>query len=242
MKKPNNTSWEALDKAWQKQIHDQADEVPAGLWDQINARLNEKPARPMWARVRLSPWTWSAAAVIAMVIGINWDSNKPIPQQTLVAQTKVQVPTKEQIQINTEQERPERVSRTQSKPAIVRHAQVETTTAHEQPVEMLVPNLTIGKAEEKSVQSEEIWVRVDIDPVEEIVTPVRVAKQAELPIKKKKTFVGRLLKQVKQVVAGEQLDWQQLKEGNQPLEDGIHQVANTYYRTEQTIKQTFQIQ
>jgi hypothetical protein len=54
--------------------------------------------------------------------------------------------------------------------------------------------------------------------------------------------VGRLLKQVKQVVAGEQLDWQQLKEGNQPLEDGIHKVANTYYRTEQTIKQTFQIQ
>jgi hypothetical protein len=160
----------------------------------------------------------------------------------LVAQTKVQVPTKEQIQINTEQERPERVSRIQSKPAIVRYSQVETTTAHEQPVETLVPNLTIGKVEEKPEQSEEIWVRVDIDPVEEIINPVRVAKQAELPVKKKKTFVGRLLKQVKQVVAGEQLDWQQLKEGNQPLEDGIHQVANTYYRTEQTIKQTFQIQ
>jgi hypothetical protein len=51
-----------------------------------------------------------------------------------------------------------------------------------------------------------------------------------------------LIKQVKQVVAGEELDWQQLKEGNRPLEDGIHQVANTYYRAEQTVKQTFQIQ
>jgi hypothetical protein len=102
--------------------------------------------------------------------------------------------------------------------------------------------VTIAKAEEKPEQVEEIWVRIDINPVEENVKPVVLAKQEPSEITKKKTFIGRILKQVKQVAAGEQLNWQELKEGNRHLEDGIHQVVNTYYRTEQTVKQTFQIQ
>jgi len=241
MKEPNNTSWEALEKAWQKQIQESSDEVPSKLWEELEARLDEKPARPMWTRVSLSPWTWSAAAILAIVIGINWESSTPTTQQT-VAQTKVQTPAKEQISVVAKEERHERVSRIQSKPEIPRHAQDQTTPAIEQVVVTQEPNVTIAKAEEKPEQVEEIWVRIDINPVEENVKPVVLAKQEPSEITKKKTFIGRILKQVKQVAAGEQLNWQELKEGNRPLEDGIHQVVNTYYRTEQTVKQTFQIQ
>jgi hypothetical protein len=46
MKEPNNTSWEALEKAWQKQIQETSDEVPSRLWDELATRLDEKPARP----------------------------------------------------------------------------------------------------------------------------------------------------------------------------------------------------
>ena len=241
MKEPNNTSWEALEKAWQKQIQESSDEVPSKLWEELEARLDEKPARPLWTRVSLSPWTWSAAALLAIVIGINWESSTPTPQQT-VAQANVQAPVKEQISVVAEEERHERVSRIQSKPEILRHAQDQTTPAIEQVVVSQEPNVTIAKAEEKPEQVEEIWVRIDINPVEENVKPVVLAKQEPSEITKKKTFIGRILKQVKQVAAGEQLNWQELKEGNRHLEDGIHQVVNTYYRTEQTVKQTFQIQ
>lgn len=241
MKEPNNTSWEALEKAWQKQIQDQEAKVPSDMWGRIDERLNEKPVRPMWTRVRLSPWTWSAAAVIALVIGINWESNKPTEKQT-VRKTEIEIPKSTEpsnmpLQVGDERivtQVPERIAKL---PTSVPAAAVEPVIIlpdQEPPV--------VVQAEVKPEQAEEIWVRIDINPAEEIAKPMVVAQQDEPKLTKRKTFIGRLLKQVRQVAAGEQLNWQELKEGNRPLEDGIHQVANTYYRTEQSIKQTLQIQ
>lgn len=241
MNKSNITSWEALDKAWQKQIQEQSDEVPAGLWDQIDARLNEKPARPMWTRLSLSPWTWSAAAVLAVVIGMNWESGKP-STVSVVANVENPKAVKQAITITPAQEGQDVAQEIQRKRIIQNHVRENNAPTLEQEVKPEVPIAPIAKVEEKLEQAESIWVRIDINPIEENAMPTVVAQQEAPVITKKKSFIGRLLKQVKQVAAGEQLDWQQLKEGNQPLEDGIHQVANTYYRTEQTIKQTFQIQ
>lgn len=241
MNKSNITSWEALDKAWQKQIQEQSDEVPAGLWDQIDARLNEKPARPMWTRLSLSPWTWSAAAVLAVVIGMNWESGKP-STVSVVANVENPKAVKQAITITPAQKGQDVAQVMQRKRIIQNQVREINSPTLEQEVKPEVPIAPIAKAEEKLEQVESIWVRIDINPIEENAKPPVVAQQEAPVITKKKSFIGRLLKQVKQVAAGEQLDWQQLKEGNQPLEDGIHQVANTYYRTEQTIKQTFQIQ
>jgi hypothetical protein len=83
---------------------------------------------------------------------------------------------------------------------------------------------------------------VDIDPVEEKAMPVAVAYRENEPPKQKQRGLGRFLKQLKQVVKGEEPVWQELREGKPSIIDGIHQVANTYYRTEQTVKQTFQLQ
>lgn len=241
MNKSNNTPWEALDKAWQKQIQEQSEEVPAGLWDQIDARLNKKPARPMWTRVSLSPWTWSAAAVLAVIIGINWESGKPSTVR-VIANVENQNAVNQAPTVTPDQEGQDVARVIQTKRIIQNEVRLNSTPTLEQEVKPEAPNASVVKAEEKLEQAESIWVRIDINPVEENAKPTVVAQQEAPVIPKKKSFIGRLLKQVKQVAAGEQLDWQQLKEGNQPLEDGIHQVANTYYRTEQTIKQTFQIQ
>jgi hypothetical protein len=101
----------------------------------------------------------------------------------------------------------------------------------------------IASVAPKEEESEEIWVRVDIDPVKENAKPVSVAYQEEPEQpKQKKSGLGRFLKQLRQVVKGEQPDREELRERKPSLVDGIHQVANTYYRTEQTVKQTFQIQ
>lgn len=241
MKKPNNTSWEALEKAWQKQIQESSDEVPSKLWDKLSERLDEKPAVPLWTRVRLSPWTWSAAAILAIVVGINWEIDTPIQPKTTakvdIPLPKLAEPTKI-ADLTSIEPRSEQHSKHIAKP----EPEQLYTPAVEPGVEIQEQQPIVAKAEAKQEQTEEVWVRIDINPVEENVKPVLVSQQDAPVVTKKKTFLGRLLKQVKQVASGEQLDWQELKEGNRSLEDGIHQVANTYYRTEQTIKQTFQIQ
>ena len=241
MKEPKNTSWEALEKAWQKQIQETNDEVPSKLWGELSARLDEKAAVPLWTRLRLSPWTWSAAAILAIVVGINWDSNIPVqPKKTAEAEIqlpKLNEPTKiadlASIEHKSEQQS-EHIAKTEPNQLYIPAVEPGVELPDQQPI--------VAQKEAKPEQSEEVWVRIDINPVEENSKPVVQAQQEAPVVTKKKTFFGRLLKQVKQVAAGEQLDWQELKEGNRSLEDGIHQVANTYYRTEQTVKQTFQIQ
>jgi hypothetical protein len=240
MKKPNNTSWEALEKAWQKQIQAHESEVPANMWERMEKQLDEKRVRPLW--LRMNTWVWSAAAVIAILISLNWESSvTPAKTAPTVTQVKNQQPDHaapgELPVLATQKAAPEVIIREQK---------------HREPEQVYTPSVEPGiilndqqpvlaKVDSKPEAEEEIWVRVDIDPIES-PKPLSVAQLDATPTKKRKGLLGRLIKQVKQVVAGEDLDWQQLKEGNRPLEDGIHQVANTYYRTEQTVKQTFQIQ
>lgn len=245
MNEPNNTSWEELDKVWRNKVQEQVDEVPDGIWDKIETRLNDQPVRPMWTRVRMSPWTWSAAAVIAILIGLNW--NQSIPEENekplaVLSNTKpasaapLLSPSGDQetsfVAASTTTEASELFV-----PTIVEKLpNIETQVMEEakEPIASVAP---------KEEASEEIWVRVDIDPVQENAKPVSVAYQeeSEQP-KQKKSGLGRFLKQLRQVVKGEQPDWEELREGKPSLVDGIHQVANTYYRTEQTVKQTFQLQ
>lgn len=240
MKKPNNTSWEALEKAWQKQIQAQESEIPANMWERMEQRLDEKPVRPLW--LRMNTWVWSAAAVLAVIIGLNWEENVELPQHSNALQQAVSSEKKPRVSSNSSSlavsepiTKPKSTSNTLSNQAITPNAEPIVIQKDPQPL--------VAQAAKAPEQPEEVWVRIDIDPVEETAKPISVAQREDVPVlTKKKTFVGRLLKQVKQVVAGEQLDWQALKEGNRSLEDGIHQVANTYYRTEQTVKQTFQIQ
>jgi hypothetical protein len=241
MKEPKNTSWEALEKAWQKQIQETSDDVPANLWEELSTRLDEKAVVPLWTRLRLSPWTWSAAAMFAVAIGLNWPINTPTQQKTLAAKES-QVPRMNELVESPVLASIKRIPQQQSERNMNPELNQVYTPAVEPGVQLTDQQPIVAQTEPKPDLPEEVWVRIDINPVDEEVRPAVVAQQEIPVITKKKTFLGRLLKQVKQVAAGEQLDWQALKEGNRSLEDGIHQVANTYYRTEQTVKQTFQIQ
>ncbi|MHA8067165.1 hypothetical protein V7S76_10845 [Aquirufa sp. ROCK2-A2] len=96
-----------------------------------------------------------------------------------------------------------------------------------------------GEKVEKPETSNEVWVKIDINPLqkEQIKEQELVQNASIQPLKKKKSF-GQLVRQVRNLLKGESV------EGNNAnsLDEGIHQVANTYYRTEEKIKQTFQIQ
>lgn len=243
MNEPNNTSWEELDKVWRNKIQERVDEVPAGIWDKIETRLDEQQVRPMWTRVRMSPWTWSAAAVMAILIGLNWDQSMPEEKEKpLVVHSNTKPASSEPLHAASDEEMPVVAKSTHAKqketlaPVILEKLpNVETQVMEEaqEPIASMAP---------KQEDTEEIWVRVDIDPVEEKAKPIAVAYQENVPNKQKKSGLGKFLKQLKQVVKGEEPNWQAIGEGKPSLMDGIHQVANTYYRTEQTVKQTFQIQ
>jgi hypothetical protein len=178
---------------------------------------------------------------MAIFIGLNWAITTPTQQKSL-AKKENQIPRMDELEESPVLASIKRIPQQHSERNMNLEADQLYTPAVEPGVELTDQHPIVAQTEVKQEQSEEVWVRIDINPVEENVKPAVVAQQEAPVLTKKKTFLGRLLKQVKQVAAGEQLDWQELKEGNRSLEDGIHQVANTYYRTEQTVKQTFQIQ
>jgi hypothetical protein len=243
MNEPNNTSWEELDKVWRKKIQDQADDVPANLWDKIETRLDEQQVRPMWTRIRMSPWTWSAAAVITILIGLNWNQGKQEEKvNPLVVESKTKPTPSETIKLPSDVET---IVAIQAKPTIMRESLAPTIIEKLPAVEKQVMEEAkepIAAVAPKQEVSDEIWVRVDIDPVEQKAEPIAVAYQENDQPAQKPRKLGRFLKQLKQIVKGEEPIWQELREGKPSLIDGIHQVANTYYRTEQTVKQTFQLQ
>jgi hypothetical protein len=91
--------------------------------------------------------------------------------------------------------------------------------------------------EKKSDPEEIVTVRLDIDPVvEEEVKPALTQQ------KRRKSLLGKIVGEIRQVLDGEPINWQKLKEGNPAFENNIHNVANTYMKTEENLKRTLQIQ
>jgi hypothetical protein len=60
--------------------------------------------------------------------------------------------------------------------------------------------------------------------------------------KRKKSLFGKIVGEIRQALDGEPVNWQKLKEGNPTFENNIHNVANTYIKTEENLKRTLQIQ
>jgi hypothetical protein len=87
-------------------------------------------------------------------------------------------------------------------------------------------------------EEDAIYVRVDIDPIEENQIQPAI-EEYEKPVKRKRNLLGQILRQV---IAGEPGGWRDIATSNEKLTEGIHQVANTVIRTEQSLKQTLQLQ
>jgi hypothetical protein len=88
--------------------------------------------------------------------------------------------------------------------------------------------------ESKAEPEEIVTVRLDIDPIQEEERPV--AKR------RKRSLFGKIVGEIRQALDGEPVNWQKLKEGNPAFENNIHNVANTYVKTEENLKRTLQIQ
>jgi hypothetical protein len=179
MKEPKNTSWEALEKAWQMQIQEKSDDVPANLWEELSTRLDEKAVVPLWTRLRLSPWTWSAAAILAIAIGLNWPVNTPTHQKTLAAKES-QVPSMNELVESPVLASIKRIPQQQSERNMNPELNQVYTPAVEPGVQLTDQQPIVAQTEPKPDLPEEVWVRIDINPVEEEVRPAVVAQQENL--------------------------------------------------------------
>ena len=221
-----------LDATWRSKLHDQEEPVPAAMWDKLAERLDSttKKSRPMW----LHPLPW--AAILCMTVGLYWSSIQTVPQRIAIKQKSSQ--KLQQIVVEAA-EMPIFQARMQPMQIIptdipLRHEDVLQT------VESKTEVIELAQIPEDKV--DELYVLVDIQPIkaekqvsfEPIVDPE--------PTIKRKSFVGKFISQLKQAVAGEEIDWHAMTEGNPSLERNIHAVANRIVKTEEIIKVTFQNQ
>ena len=102
----------------------------------------------------------------------------------------------------------------------------EVTIIEQAPTEIVVASAP--SIEKKSDAEEVIIVRLDIDPVEEV-------KPTFTKQKRRKSLFGKIVGEIRQALDGEPVNWQKLKEGNPALENNIHNVANTYIKTEENL-------
>lgn len=230
MKDKNKFTWEQVEAQWRGQLKRQEESAPAFNWDQLDAS-NSRPIIPLWRRVTQSPWAW--AAVLGLSIGLNWQNPEIVETpvtEVITANKHVAEPTEQVIVLKVEnQANPAGQSAEVTQPVVVQQnpiKQIDVATSVELPQET------------NSTEDEAIFVRVDIDPIEE-KSFIPVTEETEKPIKRKRNLISQL---IRQVIIGEPGGWREIANSNDKLSDGIHQVANTVIRTEQSVKLTLQIQ
>jgi hypothetical protein len=266
MKNPKNTSWKELDANWKEKLHQQSELPQNDIWVQINQQLNtpivtkEKKKKILF----LSYWSW--AAIFALAIGLFWikiiQTNDTKIERTAqfkgkekrrVIEERREKREERKVIVARREKREERnviVARREKREernVIVagrekreeRKVFEESRETQNLPIdfERIKTEEKIAAETKKMVQDNEIWVKINIDPIHKNTITENIVSVNEKPeqAKKKKLFVN-FIKQIKNILDGENPS----KDNPSHFHEGIHQVANTYYKTEEKLKQTFQ--
>jgi hypothetical protein len=231
MKEENEESWDRLESKWRDQLDKQEAPVPAFDWEKLDA-VSERPTILLWRQLTESPWVW--AAVLGLAIGINWQQVEPGPSALPAYGLKEKIATQasESVLVLQKEKKVDSIDRN-----IIQVSQPNAITPN--PIqEMEVAKSTELPRVTEHTEEDAIFVRIDIDPIEE--NQIQPAlEEYEKPIKRKRNLLGQILRQV---IAGERGGWREIATSNEKLTEGIHQVANTVIRTEQSLKQTLQLQ
>jgi hypothetical protein len=226
-------NWNSVEEKWREQLQNKSDDIPEGLWSRIEERLDEKPARRF-------PIYWAAAAMLLIAIGISWNYNSAPEETTVVAKTEkssapveMAVTEPSPLVLEVENSSLPTLKSSRAEVAMATSTTPEVTIIEQAPTEIVVASAP--SIEKKSDAEEVIIVRLDIDPIEEV-------KPTFTQQKRRKSLFGKIVGEIRQALNGEPVNWQKLKEGNPALENNIHNVANTYIKTEENLKRTLQIQ
>jgi hypothetical protein len=233
MKEEHKNTWEQVEAQWRAQLGKKEEPAPEFNWKQLDD-VTSRPVVPLWRKVSLSPWSW--AAMLALSIGLNWQSEETtqtVLPSFAVTQKQMEEPSEQLIskqdapKVRTQMIKPVGIA---TKPTVISPVAVEEIA--------VAKAVDLPKAVETKDEEEVVLVRIDIDPIEEKKTML-AQETFEKPVKRKRNLLSQL---IRQVIAGEPGGWREIANSNDKLSDGIHLVANTVIRTEQSVKQTLQFQ
>jgi hypothetical protein len=254
MKEQNKDSWEKLEAHWKQKIEENSDSPNPNLWKQLENRLDEQTQEKKKNKiVFLKFGSW--AAFLAIALGFIWVRLQTSPTQT-ISQVVPKIIQTEKITVEKKSLQKETFQIKEGIKAWVKNDVATLDQIKKRSKEVIIPK-TIEKQEEmvivetdmsvlkepklqapdKQEEQAEIWVKVAIDPIQNAqkVDQTLLTEEKTLPIKKKKSL-GQMIRQLKNLMDGEAVN------DNNPntIQEGIHQVANKYYQTEEKFKQTFQ--
>lgn len=228
--------WNSVDERWREQLQNKSEDIPQGLWSRLEERLPEKPERRF-------PIYWAAAAMLLLALGLSWNWNATTKEVDAEV-TRVIVKTNAPV---------EKAATSVSEPLIIQTKATESTIAKASlqpaselpaPVAVVIEEsprqetvALVPVLDKKEEEPEIVTVRLDIDPIEEEEVKPAFTKQ-----KRRKSLFGKIVGEIRQALDGEPVNWQKLKEGNAAFENSIHNVANTYVKTEENLKRTLQLQ
>jgi hypothetical protein len=254
MKEHNKDSWEKLEAHWKHKIEENSDSPNPNLWKQLENRLDEQTQEKKKNKiVFLKFGSW--AAFLAIALGFIWVRLQTSPTQT-ISQVVPKIIQTEKITVGKKSLQKEVFQIKDEKKALVKNDIASRNQINTRNKEVIIPK-TIEKQEEmvivgtdmsevkepklqvpeKQEEQAEIWVKVAIDPIQNAqkANQTLLTEEKALPIKKKKSLV-QMIRKLKNLMDGEAVD----DNNSNTIQEGIHQVANKYYQTEEKFKQTFQ--
>ena len=229
-------NWNSVEEKWREQLQNKSEDIPEGLWSRLEERLEEKPTRRF-------PIYWAAAAMLLLALGLSWNWNTA-PEEESAEVTRVIEKTEPLVKkVETSTAKPLIVTNKATEPAFQK-ASSQPASDVAAPVASIIEEAvkeeevaTAPSTEKKEESPEIVTVRLDINPiVEEEVKPAFTQQ------KRRKSLFGKIVGEIRQALDGEPVNWQKLKEGNAAFENSIHNVANTYVKTEENFKRTLQLQ
>jgi len=248
MKNQSNDSWDKIEENWKKKIQEKTVQPSDELWSKLDKKLSSEEKVKI-AIISKNPyahyWTW-VAALFAIAIGLNWiykfnqtteipsrvitkipekrtEKRRLVSDENLLVKRKQEKQVSRNIQIHTKAER-----QIENRILVREHIEISQNTS---PLEQRKEILDSQTAQEPS---EEVWMKISIDPLptsnlKEMLSEVKTTE-------KKKKSLFKIITQLKNMLKGEN----NMEETSNNLTSSVHQVANTYYRTEEKLKQTFQ--
>ncbi|CAM4158988.1 hypothetical protein EWU23_06005 [Cytophagaceae bacterium 50C-KIRBA] len=264
MKKSSGDNWDSLEKNWREKLDSHKEEVPAAIWNQIEKKLDEKKGKAVPFIIHRRQWSW--AAVLLISFGVGWwqlsNPNALVDDSKMANHIQTEINAPVQHLPNTSTPELEEIS-SSTNPNVVSHSEpmpshdihsnlnqeprnttesipvIEESKPNTNPV-ILADNRTFEKEKPASLAKEEsVEMLIDIQP-SQANNQEKENSYVPEPSKKRHSLFARVVKQLRQAIDGEPVDWQTLKQGDPKLENSIHQVANTYIKTEQVVQRTFQ--
>jgi hypothetical protein len=229
-------NWNSVEEKWREQLQNKSEDIPEGLWSRLEERIEEKPTRRF-------PIYWAAAAMLLLAIGLSWNWNTASEEGTAEVTRVIEKTEPLMGKVETSTAKPLRVTNKATEPTLEK-ASLQPASDVAAPTMSIIEEVvkeevvaTAPATEKKEESPEIVTVRLDINPiVEEEVKPAFTQQ------KRRKSLFGKIVGEIRQALDGEPVNWQKLKEGNAAFENSLHNVANTYVKTEENFKRTLQLQ